>query len=269
MSALTLTLREQPRQSIDMSPLTPTTLSGKTPDEIKAIKLWQGKEQPSLDDLFAITGKDTIRIILQNTSDRLIRIGAEMGQGEIMVEGDCGAYLGERMRGGKLTVQGDCTDYAACEMASGQIEIEGSAGDFLGSARVGERKGMRGGKVVVRGNAGDRLGDLQRRGMILVQGNVGNYCASLMIAGTIVILGNAGENTGFGMRRGTILLGGKPKSVSVTFSQSNPIKLGFLKLLANEIQQSNGAFSDFKCDSQRKRLVGDLAFGGQGEILIF
>ncbi|MDH3693326.1 MAG: formylmethanofuran dehydrogenase subunit C [Gammaproteobacteria bacterium] len=267
MTALTLTLREQPRQTINMSPLTPNQLAGKSANEISAIKFWQGKYQHTLDDLFEITGTDTTKLILKNTCNQLIRIGAEMNQGEIVVEGDCGAYLGERMCSGKITVQGNCTDYAACELAGGEIEIKGNAGDLVGSARAGERKGMRGGKVIIRGNAGDRLGDLQRRGMILAQGNVGDYCASRMVAGTIVVLGNAGDNIGFSMQRGTVLVGGEPRSMPVTFSESNPIDLGFLKLMGKDVRQTDGTFSKFNSSLIKKRFVGDLAFDGQGEII--
>ncbi len=268
MTALTLTLREQPRQCIDMSPLTPDQLANKSTREVRLIKLWQGKFQHSVDELFEISGKDPTKIIFRNTNDRLIRIGAELKHGEIVIEGDCGAYIGERMRAGQITVQGNCTDYAACEMAGGELEIQGDAGHFVGSARAGERKGMSGGQMVIRGNTGDRLGDLQRRGVILVQGNAGDYCASRMIAGTIVILGNTGEHTGFGMRRGTVLLGGKSESFPISFSKSNHVELGFLNLLKNNIQQVGGDFSDFISSSFKKRLVGDLAFGGQGEIFI-
>lgn len=270
MTALTFTLREPPRQRIDMSPLSPDRLGSQPRGEIGMIQLRIGNEQQRLNTLFDIEGHNTSQIVIRNACDRLDFIGAGMQSGRITIEGGAGAYLGRGMRGGKIEVRGDAGAYAASGMDGGLILVEGDAGDFLGGGAAGERQGMNRGVVVIKGNTGDHTGDRLRRGMILIEGDTGDYCGSHMIAGTIAVLGQVGRHAGYAMRRGTLLLSRAPRSLPVTFNDAGEHDLTFLTLLLSSLRRYDSRFATL--DSARKRVqryVGDLACDGQGEVLVW
>lgn len=267
MSPLTFTLRETPRQRVDLSPLTPERLAGKALAEIEALELTSGNCRLQVRELFEVSGTDAATLVIRGGCDRLDRIGQGMGSGSILVEGDAGAYLGLDLQGGAIEVRGDAGAYCASRMAGGLIHIHGNAGDFLGAALPGEPHGMRGGTVVVRGSAGDRAADRLRRGQVLIEGNAGRYCASRMIAGTVAVLGRVGEGVGSGMRRGTLLLSETPPLPS-TFNESGTFELTFLPLLIGSWRGLPGAFATLAPAPRARRYVGDRAAGGLGEILI-
>lgn len=269
MSALTLRLREAPRQRIDLSAFTPDRLVGKSVADIKATPLWLGNRQVATGDLFDVAGDDFCDIQIQSDSDRLDGIGGGMSQGRIQVEGHAGAYLGRGMRGGEIHVSGNAGILAGTGMTGGVIRVDGNAGDFLGAALPGDRRGMRGGRIEVRGNAGDRVGDRQRRGTILIAGDVGDYCGSRMGAGTILVLGRTGANTGFGMRRGTLLLG-QPPELPPTFNDNGEWDLDFITLLTASLAELDAPFGALPQRGKRvRRWLGDLGYGGQGEVLVW
>ncbi len=269
MSTLRLTLREPPAQRVDMSPLAIDRIAGKTIAQVKATELTSGNRTVRADSLFEITGDYTAELEIRGGSDRLDRIGEGMTRGRVVVRGDVGAYLGAGMTGGHVEVHGAAGAYAATGMQGGMIHITGRAGDFLAGAIPGDHQGMRGGTVVVAGDAGDRTGDRMRRGMLLIEGGVGDYCASRMVAGTIAVLGKAGAFPGFAMRRGTLLLRHAPDPALPTFSDCGEYALGFLTLLARSWRTLPGKFAGFPDTGLRvRRLMGDRANGGMGEILI-
>lgn len=266
MSALTIKLKSPYPQHIDVSPLTPDKLAGKSLQDIGAILLSLGKRQLPVAELFDLSGDDTSHIIVANSSDRLDHIGAGMQSGQIEVQGDAGHYLGFQMRGGQIEISGNAGDFAASGMAGGRLRIHGNAGDFLGAAIAGERKGMRGGIVIVHGNAGDRLGDQMRRGMILVEGNTGDYCASRMLAGTIGVLGQTGNYTAFAMRRGTLLLQQNP-NLHLTLRDCGAHTLPYLSLMFKSFQSLPGKFAALN-NNRVQRFAGDIANDGKGEVLV-
>ena len=267
MSALTLTLRALPAHSIDLSPLIPERLADLDKAAIKSIALDSGRLQVA--DLFTVSGDDSQRLIIGNSSDRLTRIGSGMTQGAITVEGDCGAYPGFGMRGGKIVVTGNAGPFAGSGMTAGALEIRGDAGDFLGAALPGDKQGMRGGIIVVHGNAGDRTADRMRRGLILVGGDAGAYCGARMLAGTILVSGRVGMMPGFALKRGTVLLARKPPELPATFQDSGKHDFLFLTLLERELRREGERFARFLPLGNRvRRYCGDLANGGTGEILV-
>lgn len=270
MSALTFTLKTQPKQSVDMSPITPDLLADKSLAEIQAIPLQCGKQQLRADALFEITGSDSSQLVI-HSSEKLNYLGAKLGlklkSGNITIQGNTGAYLGLQMKSGAITLHGNAEAFAACEMAGGLLHVHGNVGDFLGGALPGNRKGMRGGTVIVTGNAGDRAGDQMRRGMILIEGNVGSYCASRMLAGTIGVMGKMGVYLGFGMRRGTLLLFNSP-ALSPTIQDSGSHTLPFLKLMFKSMRGLPSKFAQLE-NNRVRRFAGDVAVDGKGEILVF
>ncbi len=267
MSALTFTLKKDLAQRLDISPLTPDTLTEKSAKDIAATLLWYGKQQVRADEAFDITGDNPNNIVFKNSSDKLDYIGSQMKSGSISIEGSAGNYLGFQMRNGDITLNGNASDFAASGMAGGSLKVNGNVADFLGGAIIGERRGMRGGLVIIKGNAGDRVGDQMRRGIILIEGNVGQYCASRMIAGTIGVLGNVGEYIGFGMRRGTLLLTQTPK-LHATIQDCGTHTLPFLSLMFKAFQDLPTRFAQIK-QNRVQRYAGDLGNDGKGEILVF
>jgi formylmethanofuran dehydrogenase subunit C len=269
MTELTFTLITAPQQRVDVSPLTPDNLAGKSLAEIAAIELQTGNRKIRTDAIFALSGDDFSSMVIKNASAKLDYIGKGNSGGAITVEGDAGAYLGFQLKGGVINVSGSVGAYAACELRNGEVTIDGNAGDFLGAALPGNKKGMQGGIVIVKGNAGDRVGDHLRRGAILIEGNAGAYLGSRMTAGTIGVLGEVGAYPGYAMKRGTLLLLKAPAVIPATFNDCGAHTLGFLPLMLKGFrgyQTQFGALAD-KVNRVR-RYVGDMSGAGKGEILV-
>ena len=119
----------------------------------------------------------------------------------------------------------------------------------------------------MRGDAGERAGDRLRRGFILIEGRAGAYAGSRMIAGTLAIGGEAGDLPGYLMGRGTILLGRGATLFSPTFGDCGEHDLVAARLLANYIAQASAKLAGLFRRPLR-RLAGDLAALGKGEILL-
>jgi formylmethanofuran dehydrogenase subunit C len=274
MTVLTLTLKEPPRFRLDVQALTPHGLAGRTLAEVAALPLWSGNRLTSVGALFDVSGAalpaaGNGEIVFVNATERLDRVGSGMHSGAIRVEGDAGAYPGFAMSGGWLTVTGNAGPFAGSAMRGGEIRIGGSAGDFLGAAIPGEKRGMSGGVVVVEGSAGDRVGDHMRRGNILIGGDAGDYCGARMTAGSIVVRGKAGGCVGFAMRRGTVLLYRAPAGVPATFNDCGSHDLPFLGLYMDYLRGFGPPFARRAgAPSRARRIAGDVAVGGRGEILI-
>lgn len=269
MSALTLSLRTTMAQTVDMSPLTPDLLNGKSAHEIAAMGLVTGNRKLKVADLFDIAGSDSANMLIRNASGKLNRIGQGMTGGSITVEGNAGAYLGIGMRNGRIVVTGNTGAWTGSGMAGGDIQVKGSAGDFLGAAIPGDKQGMLGGTIVVEGNAGDRAGDHMRRGLLLIKGDAGDYCGSRMLAGTLAVGGKTGVGVAFGLKRGTLLFAHVPE-LSATFNDCGSHSISFLNLLHRQFRAAGGAAAEFAHKSDRvRRFMGDLANDGKGEILVY
>jgi formylmethanofuran dehydrogenase subunit C len=269
MSALTFILKALSQQRIDLSPLTPDMLAGKSHKDINKILLHTGNRKLPLAELFRIKGTDAANIIFANACDKLDHIGAGMTGGQIRIDGDAGAYLAFGILGGHISVNGSTGAYVACGMKNGLVEIKGDAGDFLAAALPGDHRGMAGGTVIVRGNAGDCVGDHMRRGAVLIEGNAGSYCAARMTAGTIAVLGKCGNNAGFAMRRGTLLLRNMPAHLPITFNDCGSHVFNFMPLLTQAWKPFGGPFARLpKAHRPMQRYMGDLANNGKGEMLV-
>jgi formylmethanofuran dehydrogenase subunit C len=267
VSALTLTLRQAPEQRLDMSPLVPHLLAGKTAAEIEKIELQTTRTAVTVGDLFRLRMGDPAHVRIEGAVERLDRVGHAMTEGEILVEGDVGAQAGRLMRGGSLVVRGSAGPWAGSAMVGGKLEILRDAGDHLGGPFGGETVGMRGGAIVVRGRAGARAADRMRRGTIVVEGPCSAYAGSRMIAGTLVLLGRAGPLPGYLMKRGTIVLAADCEELSPTFIDCGVHALVAMRLMAGFV----GAHSRRAAACLRaplRRHAGDMAVLGKGEIFV-
>ena len=266
MRPLTLTLRERLDDRLDLSPLVPHALAGKTIRQIERIELQTGHRPINLADVFRVRAGDIEQIRIQGGCDRLDYIGQEMNSGELIVEGNVGIQAGRLLSGGRLTVLGNTGPWAASGMKAGVFEIRGTAGDRLGGPLAGEIAGMRGGIVVVRGSVGKRAGDRMRRGTIIIEGQAGDYAGSRMIAGTLIVRGSAGPLAGFLLKRGTIVLGGSAE-LSPTFMDCGEYQLVAMRWLAAMVEPYSKAAAVLLRRSFA-RFAGDMAVLGKGEILV-
>ncbi|HEX4586149.1 MAG TPA: formylmethanofuran dehydrogenase subunit C [Burkholderiaceae bacterium] len=268
MSGLAFRLRAEPAFRLDLSPLTPEQLAGQSAESIARLPLTYGRRKVPVGEWFDVRGSAGPDLLIEGDGTRLDRIGADMKDGQIRIEGNAGAYLGIGMRGGRIEVSGSADAYAASGLSGGLVRISGDAGPYLGAALPGEHRGMRGGVVVVGGRVGDRAGDHMRRGLILAEGGCGDYCGSRMQGGTIATLGRCGTRPGYGMRRGTLLFAGPAPDTGPTFNDAGELALGFLVLLVRSWKELPSRFASFQRPSTRvRRWIGDLAFAGQGELI--
>lgn len=267
MSPLRLSLRAAPAQRLDLSSMVPQNLVGKTVAEIERIELGTTRVRVTAGDVFRIRKGDPAAILIEGGSARFDYVGMGMTTGDIVVEGEVGAEVGRLMSGGQLTIRGDAGPFAGSAMKGGTLTIEGDAGERLGGPLSGEAVGMSGGVLHVRGDAGERAGDRLRRGVILVEGRAGAYAGSRMIAGTLAIGGEAGDLPGYLMGRGTILLGRGATLFSPTFGDCGEHNLVAARLLADYVAQASAKLARLFRRPLR-RLAGDLAALGKGEILL-
>ena len=265
MSALTLELKKRGQERLDLSPLVPLHLVGMKPKDIEAISIGTTRERTTVGDVFKIKAGDARKLRLVGTDSSCDRIGRALTEGEILVDGDAGVYVGAGMSGGIIKVKGSAGAYTGGSMIGGEIEIGGNSGERTGGVADGESLGMRGGRIVVCGNVGDVVGHRMRRGTIIVGGNAGDYAGGWMVAGTVMIDGKVGRLAGYGLRRGTLILAKEPKQLLPTFSESGKLDFNYLRLLGRQLDKA-GLVS--KLPFRARRLMGDMAVLGKGEMLI-
>ena len=142
MSALTFTLKLQPRFTLDVSPLIPDNLQSLTLIKIKKLNLVYGKETIKVEELFTVKGNDHNQIIIEKSCDQLICVGKGMTNGSVIVKGNVGDFLGQSMKNGVVTVTGDAGSWSGNGMSGGRINIKGNAGDYVGAGFPGDAFGM-------------------------------------------------------------------------------------------------------------------------------
>jgi formylmethanofuran dehydrogenase subunit C len=267
MKPLVLALRDRPDQRLDLSRLTPDLLAGLSAADIAGIELQTTRARATVGDVFRVRAGDPQRIRIEDSCDRLDRVGHEMIGGEILVEGDVGVQAGRAMAGGRLIINGHAGPFAASAMRGGYLEISGDAGDMLGAPLAGEMAGMRGGLVVVRRNVGERAGDRMRRGMIVVEGRAGEFAGSRMIAGSLLIGREAAGFPGYLMRRGTIVLGEGCAELSPTFLDCGVHELVALRLMRAFVAPHSARIAKLLARPLR-RFAGDMAVLGKGETFL-
>jgi len=265
VSALTLKFAIKSKQRFDLSLLTPQRLAGLNAGEIAALIIGTTRDPVTVGDVFKLKGNEAAKLRLVGTNANCDRIGQRMTEGEIIVDGDAGAYLGSLMRGGTINVSGSAGPFAGAAMAGGVIEIAGDAGDRAGGIMVGESFGMRGGRLTIGGKAGAMLGERMRRGLIVVSGGAGDYAGARMIAGTILIKGRVGRWAGYGLRRGSLILSKEPKDLLPTFGDCGTLDFNYLRLLERHLRAT---CAQVKFKPRARRLIGDMAVLGKGEMLI-
>ncbi len=101
MKALTFTLRDEPPERLDLSPLTPQGLAGLDMRDIEKIRLGQSKRASTVGDIFRMSGSDPGNIVFDGGSSRFDGVATGLTDGAVRVAGDVGAQAGRAMRGGQ------------------------------------------------------------------------------------------------------------------------------------------------------------------------
>ena len=276
MSAVRLRLRNAPKLRVDLRGVTPSALASLTDDEIARTKVWHGNEALALGELFVIDRRPRAdgetALVFEGDLARFDRLGWQLDDGCIEVDGNIGHYLGAEMRAGKIRVGGRAGAFAACEMRGGALRVDGDVGDFAAASLPGSMDGMRGGTLLVGGNAGERCGDRMRRGTLLIAGRAGDFVASRMVAGTIAVAGAIGAHPAFGMRRGTLVLASARPILLPTFVSTNHDLRVIWRLLTASLARISAPYgNEFASleERQPQRRAGDLAVEGRGEVFFF
>jgi formylmethanofuran dehydrogenase subunit C len=265
LSALVFELQAKPDQRLDLSPLTPKRLNKHKAKEIEALAIGTTRAKLTVGDVFKLTGKDAGVLRFVGTDGRCDKIGEGLTEGEILVDGDAGAYLGAGMKRGRIEVKGNAGVLAGASMTGGTLAIAGDAGERAGGILVGETMGMKGGLLTIGGNAGPMLGERMRRGLVIVHGDAGDYAGARAIAGTILFKRGVGRNAGYGMRRGSLIFVEAPKAILPTFGDCGVMEFDYLRLLERWLGEAG---LKIKLGDRARRLLGDMSVLGKGEMLI-
>ncbi len=196
MNAHTLTWRGgAPVAAVDGGALRPDLLGPLDAQAVARTPL--GRAGASIGDHFRVDSSSAPEgALILREAPALDRLGARMGSGHLVVEGDAGDELG-------------------CAMAGGRITVKGGAGRRVGGPDplplpTPSDRGMTGGTVLVMGDAGDYTALRCRRGLIAVGGSLGLSPGYQMIGGTVLASRCDGDGAGLHLRRGTLLLTGLP-----------------------------------------------------------
>lgn len=268
MTGLTLKLRNQPAERLNLSGLTAGVLADLSASDAKAINVSTTKADLTVGDVFDVSGESGDTLTISGGSAKLDFIGAGLKSGTIIFEGDVGSHAAKSMKGGRLEIRGNAGPWLATGLSGGIVYVSGSAGDFLGAASPGERFGMTGGHVVIGGTTGARTGERMRRGTVIVRGQTGPLTGSRMIGGTIIGESGFGDAPGMLMRRGTLIAPSATRLLA-TFVDCGTHDLLVLRILSKYLRDTLGPLAPQKpFPLKARKYGGDLATIGKGEILI-
>ncbi len=263
MSGVSLKPRAPFEARVDLSGLTPEITCPLPLRELEHVDVPCGGRSVKLAELFFIEGAPDGVLLIEIGDVRLDGVGAGMTTGELIVDGNVGAFAGRGMSGGVLRIAGEAGDFLGTEMSGGRIELAGNAGSHAGAAGSGSRRGLCGGVLGIGGNAGPRAAERQRGGLITIAGHAGEGLATDMIAGTVSVGGGIGPLMGRGMKRGTIFVDAVPE-LPAGFVDTGAHELVALRLLARRVPELAARLEGW---TRARRLVGDTLIGGQGEVL--
>src|SRR5712691_9553668 len=165
---ITLTLKDPPPVPLEAEMVSPDVMAPLTHDAIRALPVYLGKRQRSLDEFFDVEGAASDEIEIRGDAAKVKWIGRRMTRGRITIAGNAGMHLGAYMRGGTIEVSGNVSDWLGGEMSGGFIRVLGNAGGQIGAAYRGSLSGMTDGTVIVDGSAGLEVGMRMKRGTIVL-----------------------------------------------------------------------------------------------------
>jgi formylmethanofuran dehydrogenase subunit C len=267
ISGLTLRLKAPATERINLAGITPAKLAALSMQEIASLNVGIEKGGLMLGDAFDISGSAGDSLTIEGAGAALDFVGGGLDSGIVRVIGNVGTYAGRKMSGGKLEIRGNAGNYLASEATGGLIHVSGNAGDNLAGVIAGDRFGMQGGIAVIEGNIGARAGEKMRRGTVIVRGKTGDGSGTRMIGGTIWAEGGIGPAPGLMMRRGT-LIGPSAEQLLPTFVDCGEHDLVILRVLARYLKTTLGDLAPKPTPLFVRKLAGDIAAIGRGEILL-
>jgi glutamate synthase domain-containing protein 3 len=146
---------------------------------------------------------DTVEI---RNAAHLHGLCAGLKEGEFVIVGDAGDYVGVLNDGATIRIEGNAGQYLGDNMTRGTIVVSGSTGYGAGLYPYG-------GTLFIAGNAGDFTATMNKGATILVGGDVGDEAATYHLAGDLVVVGSAGYNFGNYIIRGALYIGGEYASL--------------------------------------------------------
>jgi formylmethanofuran dehydrogenase subunit C len=268
MSAINLTLKEQPTVPLEAESISPDVMADLAHDAIRSLPVFLGKRQIRLDEVFDVDGEKSDDLAIRGDAGRVKWIGRGMTKGQITIDRSAGMHLGAYMRGGAIEVHGNASDWVGAEMTGGSIHIHGNAGGQVGAAYRGSPSGMQGGTIIIDGSAGLEVGMRMKRGIIAIKGPVRDFAGLQMKGGTIFLMGGAEIRTGAWMIRGTIV-SLTPLRLLPTFSYACKYNPAFLRMYVKHLG-ALGCNMPFDVQvGSYQRFTGDTSVPGKGEILIW
>jgi formylmethanofuran dehydrogenase subunit C len=249
VSGLEATLKTRLRQRADFSEVLAAPWTTLSAAELAQRPVHLERDgRVDLGELFELRGEPTGQIRFTGDLELGDRLGAGLGEGEVVVDGSVGREAGLGMAGGTLVIEGD-------------------AGPRAGAAPAGFTRGMTGGELIVRGSVGPEAGSTMRRGLLAIGRAAGSGTGLGMIAGTVVVCGQAGPDTGLWSKRGSVVALGSV-APPVTYVYACTFQPLYLRLMLTRLR------SRYRLPIKRahltglyRRYSGDMAELGKGEIL--
>ena len=276
MKELWLTPTGLPAIPVEAEVICPDVVAGMTLKGVKGLEVHVGNSVHALGEFFEVEGELADRaseqmIVVDGTCQTVKYIGAKMTAGCIHVRGCAGMHAGSQMSGGEMLVEGNTRDWAGAEMRGGLLRIKEDSRNMTAAAYRGSPEGMTGGCIVVEGDAGVELGAFMRRGMIVVAGDVAPFCGAHMNGGEIFVMGKAARRLGAEAKGngGFIACLGEVEEILPTYVYEATYTPTFMKLYMRQLRDALGIESAERfLESPFRRYVGDLAVGGNCEILV-
>ena len=273
---LWLTPKQLPSIPVEAEVICPDIVAGKTLEEVNALEVYVGNSAHQLGEFFEVEGDDAEKpadqmIVVDGSVQTVKYIGTKMTAGKIHVKGCAGMHTGAQMSGGELIVEGNTRNWAGAEMKGGLLRIGQDSRNQTGAAYRGSSDGMTGGCIVVGGNAGLETGAFMRRGMIVIQGDVGPFAGVHMNGGEIFVFGKAARRLGAEAKGngGFIACLGEVEAILPTYVYDTTFAPSFMKLYMRQLRDDLGIEEAAKfIDAPFKRYRGDIAVGGNAELLI-
>jgi formylmethanofuran dehydrogenase subunit C len=252
---VTLRLKRTPDLCLDVEGIIPEAVQGKTLEEIEKMEILNGSRKVNIGDYFDVTDEGN-SLIFEGDLSKVKRIGMNLRDGEILVKGNAGMYVGAFMRGGKITVEGSVDAFSALNMKGGELIVRGNAGDYLGASYRGDWRGMSSGKILVEGDAGKETGCFMCGGVIIIRGTVDSYCGVKMKGGTI-FANKARTRAGASMMAGSIILNSTPELLPGFFFERK-MEPEIEKLLELEKELIEGEYHLFSGDHAERGAKGKI-----------
>jgi len=241
MEKITLTPKADEKYLVlECDCITPDTFAGKTVDDIKELKVYEGNTTWPLGKFFDVAGTTAATaadqaIVVNGNAPMVKYIGSKMTDGAILIKGSTDMYVGAWMKGGSIIVKGNVDSFCGIQMEGGSILIEGDAANHLGASYRGDWRGMKGGDIVCNGNVGIDTGEYIMGGTITVKGNTninvgihaGKGNGPKDVGGKIVVYGDCIGRVGGQMHRGNIYVLGKIQNMIPGFQLKETQEVDF------------------------------------------